>query len=376
MAGIANSEMLDLLKGVTHNLPSLDFVHTFALRDYEVCNRWFAKDKIEETGGDRFSRRIVLDDSGAAKHVQAYEPQAVNVPQVMSKLSADWVKAQTDWTIEHSEVQKNRSGNTAKSFSKKIYDLAKMREAVAMLSLADELENKGFEVPAVDTDNVTPLGLPYWIPKLAAGQAATARGFYGGRHTVAMGANTGGIPPATANDNQVNITGGKPRWRSYQAGYTIINDAWRKQMRHTFLAVRFKSPQFVSQLKDTPIANTRLYCNDDTLVDIEEYQTKNADNIGPDVAKYAGQTAFKRVPFTAMPVLNSTGAGEPGQYNPIYFVNHNDFKVFVCEGDYLRRSEPINGGTAQHDVWTTFVDLMYCIICLNRRHQACVNQVA
>ena len=375
MPGITNSEMTDLLKAVTNHLPNLNFEYTFNLQEHEVCNRWFAKDKIEATGGDRFSRRIVLDDAGAAKHVRAYEASAINVPQLLSTLSADWVEAQTDWSVEHSEVQKNRSGTNAHGFSKKLVDLAKLRETAAMVSLAEELEAKAWEVPAADTDNKTPLGLQYWIPKLAAGQAVTAAGFYGGRYDSTMGANTGGIPPATASDNTTAITGGKSRWRSYQAGYTSINDAWRKQMRKVFYAVRFKSPEFVSDLKSTPINNTRLYCNVNTLIDIEEYQTKNNDNVGADVAKYSGNTSFKRIPFTYMPVLDTVSAGTAGQYNPIFFVNHNDFKVIVREGDYLRRSEPMND-RAQHKVYTTFVDLAYCFICLNRRHQGCINQIA
>jgi hypothetical protein len=365
--------MTDLIKSVTQNLPDLTFELPLSLQQYEFCNRWLAKDRVDLRGGESIRRHVQLDSNGAAKFVRPYETMTANVAQLMSRIDLDWVYMTTDWSLERSEILRNRTGEGDKSFSRQTYDLAKSREVDAMISLCNLAETSAWQVPAVDRDNLTWLGIPYWVPKLAAGQAATAAGFYGGMYSTDFTA-VGGIIPATSGSNTTAIAGGKTLWRSYQAGYTLINDAWAKQMSKAWYSINFKAPtQAADLMPGSPISNFRLYCNQPTLVDIEEYMRKQNDNIGSDVGKYLTETSFKRQPFIYIPVLDTTAGG--GQYNPIYMLNHAYWKVFGLQGDYLTRTEPMNS-TSQPWVWTTFTRLGSALCCTNRRAQACINQVA
>jgi len=375
MAGVTTSEMLDLLATTTEALPKNVLPFETNLQKYEVCNRWFAKDKVEVEGGTRITKKVVLDDNGAARHVRAYQVEATGVVDVVSTLKADWVRADTHWNIERSEVAMNRSGQNAEMWSRGFIKLIKTNRGPSMVSLADLLESRAWMVPAVDSDNLTPLGLPYWVPKLAAGQAATAAGFYGGMYSAAFTA-VGGIIPATANSNTVTITGGKPRWRSYQAAYTAVNDFLIEQLALMFYSINFQSPLLAKDLVgNSTVANHRIYLNKQTLVKLEKYMRQSNDQIGSDLAKYMGMTSFKRQPLIHMPILDSTGAGEAGQYDPVYMINHNSFKTYVLEDFYLVEREPIVD-KEQHNVFTTFVDLQYAYLCWSRRQQGCCNKVA
>jgi len=224
MAGVSLGEMHDLLKGTTERLP-LDFEVPLQYQEYPFCNMFLAKDKRVIRGGTRIVENVAIDRSGNAKHVSAYEPEAVNVTQNMGQMKAEFVRARTHWSIERGEEALNRSGRDAHSFAEQLYNLGQQRELVAKLDLANLLEEAPWKVPLVDADNKIPLGIPYWVPKLAAGQAPTAAGFYGGRYDTALFTSVAGIQPATAGDNTTAITGGKELWRSWQAGYGAdIND--------------------------------------------------------------------------------------------------------------------------------------------------------
>jgi len=376
--GIKTSEMLDLLETTTENLPNNVLPFELDYQRYEVCNRLFAKDRVEEDGGTSLVKKVVLDKSGAAKHVRAYEAEAANVVNVTSKMRADWVRADTNWTIERGEMAMNRSGQSKDGWSKGFIKLIKTRRQPAMVDLANELEEKFWQVPAVDTDNLTPLGFPYWVPKLAAGQAATAAGFYGGRYGGAGGAFTsvGGIQPATAGDNTVLIAGGKPLWRSYQCGYVSINHAAIKQMSKMYYKTHFQSPLMVKDLVvPGAVRNCRIWLGVDTLVDLEEFMRKSNDQVGGDLAKYMGMTTFKRQPLVNMSILDNNGPGEVGQYDPVYFANLNAFRTYVLRDFYLTERSPIQS-PSNHNVFTTYVDLAYCYLCWSRRSQGVMNKVA
>ncbi len=377
MPGIPTSAMLDLLQTTTENLPNNVLPFELDYQQYEVCNRLFAKDRVELQGGTALAKRVVLDKAGAAKHVRAYETEAVNVVNVVSNLRADWVRADTNWSIERGEMAMNRSGTSKDGWSKGFIQLIKTRRQPAMVDLANEMEEKFWQVPGVDVDNLTPLGFPYWVPKLAVGQAANAKGFYGGRYGGAGGAFTsvGGIVPATAGDNTVAIAGGKPLWRSYQCGYVSINDAAIKQMSEMFYKIQFRSPMMVKDLV-TPGAtrNNRIWLNTETLVDFEAFMRKSNDQIGSDLAKYMGLTSFKRQPLVPMVILDANGVGEVGEFDPVYFANLNAFRTYVLSDFYLVERQPIIS-PSNHNVFTTYVDLIYCYLAWSRRTQGVMNKV-
>lgn len=374
--GVTRTQMLDLLATSTSRLPKAKLIWTQGKQRYEVVNKWFGKDKEVVRGGNRVEERCVLSATGAAQHVQPYQVNTVNVPQFIETQYVDWVSAKTQWTVEQTEISDHASGESKESWAKGFIDLVKARRTAALVDMSDLLEDAAWAVPPVDTNNITPLGLPYWVPKLASGQAATAAGFYGGRYSTAF-TNVGGIAPATSGDNTTAIAGGKERWRSYQAGYVTVNDTLVKTLSLAYMKINFQSPILMEKLLDVeaPENMFRIYANAATIVDVEALARANNDQLGGDIAMYQGTATFKRLPWIYMPALDSTASGAAGQYNPIYLINHNWFKVYVKSDLNLAESEAMND-VSQNLVYTTFIDLRYAFMCTNRRNQACINQVA
>lgn len=377
MPGIKTSEMLDLLQTTTANLPNNVLPFELDYQRYEVCNRLFAKDRVELDGGTSIVKKVVLDKSGAAKHVRAYEAEAVNVVNVVSSMRADWVRMDTNWSVERGETAMNRSGSGPDGWSKGFIKLIKTRRQPAMVDMANLLEETFWQVPLVDVDNLTPLGFPYWVPKLAVGQADTAAGFYGGRYGGAGGVFTsvGGIQPATGADNTVAIVGGKPLWRSYQCAYTEINHFAIEQMSRMYYQTHFQSPLMVKDLVvPGAVRNFRIWLGVNTLIDLEKFMRLSNDQIGGDLAKYMGVTSFKRQPLVNMSILDQNGVDEAGEFDPVYFANLNAFRTYVLRDFYLVEREPIQSPT-NHNVFTTYVDLAYCYLCWSRRSQGVMNKV-
>jgi len=374
--GVKLSQMLDLLATTTENLPVNQLAWTLPYQNYRVIGSWFGPDKIELSGGTSIKRKTVLDETGQAYHTLPMTRRSVNVAQFVSTMTAEWVLAEAYWVLSEDEDNLNTSGQSAHSFSKALLNLQRERRTRALLDLFKVLAQRAWLVPSTDSDNIYPLGVPYAIPKLAAGQSATAAGFYGGRYDSNMGANTFGIPPATSGDNTVDITGGKPMWRSYCAGYVNVNATFFDTLNKAMMMTNFESPVMKGErLIDSTVNNRRFYANADTIVAIGRWVRDNNDSIGPDSGKFAGHQVWNGIPFIHEPQLDSTGSGEPGQYNPVYGINHNQWKVFVQSDDYFRESDPFRE-TETPRMATFFIYLKYCYLCMNRREQFCINQVA
>lgn len=357
-SGIPNSDLLDLQRTTLENLPKLDFEVALRYQSYLVVDKWFQKDKIVVDSGTSIKRNIILDDSGNAVHVRLYQKVPVNQSDVQRQITAPWVHARTHYAIERREVLRNRS-------PAKYVDLLKTKRIDGMVSLANLLETAGWRTPDNSSDDLNPRGLPYWINKVipsgGAGYDAsidiTTGGFVGRRVAWNDGTFT------TTDVGGINPTA-EPRWRNYAAVYTSVSTSdLIRHMRRAFYATSFKSPMLVKDLEQGPLSNYRIYAPLNTLVQLEELahsQNIGSDLLGPDLAKFHGVTAFRRVPLEYAPVLDSDTS------DPVYMINHNVFFPIVLEGDWLRENEPM-ADVESNNVFVTIIDSSYQFFCKNRR---------
>jgi len=247
-------------------------------------------------------------------------------------------------------------------------ELLKGRRTEAWCALANILEERAWEAPDSSTDTLHPYGIPYWVPQLASG---AGEGFYGG--SASGFTSTAGIDPATSGDNTTSIAGGKPKWRSYCAGgtgyYESVNRTAIKTMRKLFRSINFQAPFVARDIVKGPLAKYRIYMNNDTIGEYEDYAESKNDKLGRDLVPFYGVTAFKRTPIIYVAQLDDD------TLDPVYFINHNKFKPFVLSGDYLREDGPYKD-VEQHNTFVTFVDLSHAFVCLNRREQGAMNKIA
>ena len=360
MAGLSMSSLADLTATTLEDLPKLQFETPLQYQDYDVCNRWLRGLNIELQSGYGIRRNIMLKQSGNAEHVGLYESTTVNVADVQSQLTAPWAHVQTHWSIERREELANRS-------PARFVDLLESRRVDAMLSLADLLEERAWLAPDNASDSTSPRGIPYWISPGSSGED----GFFGatsyyedGNSITSPGGISAESPVPPAN-----------RWANYYKDYDgpTQADTMVKAMHTVYRQIKFKAPRIVKDLENSPLGNYTIYMDGTTIDEYEAYTRKSNDQIGYDVGKFAGMTAFNRTPIIWNPQLDTADTTNRGG-NPIYFINHNHFKPFILRGDNLRESEPMVD-RSQHNVITTFVDLSYNFLCINRRTSGLISTI-
>jgi hypothetical protein len=345
--GITNDQLIDLQKTTLANLPSMDFEYALKYQDYLVVNEWFQKEKVQEESGTSIERNIVLDHNGNARHVRLYQKTSINQGDTQRKVTAPWVQVQSHYAYERREALRNRKPSA-------YINLLKSKRIDGMVALAELLEDRAWQTPLNASDDLNPRGLPYWLVKAGSGVASTG-GFIG--KTVVYGDATtatsiGGI--------DANV---ESRWRNYAATYDNLTSTgtFTARLRKAFHATQFRSPMTVSDLKMGPLSKYRLYSGLDTLVAYEELVTnKNTDNLGADIGKFHGVTAFNRVPLMYAPPLDADADGV------VYGVNHAKFFPITQSGDWMRESEPMKD-VEMHNVIVTFIDGSYNFFCSNRR---------
>lgn len=355
--GVTLSQLADLTNTTLRDLPNMDFEVALAQQHYEVCDRWLQEDRVQIQSGYGIRRNIQLSQTGNAEHVNLYESTQVNQADTQVPIKSNWAHAQTYWSIERREAMMN-------SQPAAFVDLLKSKRTDAMVSLADLLEDRAWKSVDSTNDELNPKGLPYWI---SIGEDSED-GFEGRSAHDNSGNNIDDVGDIDATAYE--------RWRNY---FTDVDDSTDMDntidaMHKVYRKIRFRAPRIVSDLDSGPLANYRIYMNGTTIDAYEKYTRLSNDQIGYDVGKFAGNTAFQRVPIIWIEQLDSISTDIAGT-NPIYFVNHNKFYPYVLRGDFLTESEPMKD-REQHNVITTFVDLTYNYLCTDRRSQGVISQVS
>lgn len=353
MAGISNSDLIDLQRTTLENLPNMDFEVALNSQEYNVVNEWFKSDKVQIESGTSIVRNIMLDNSGNAKHVRLYQKTAINVGDVQSRITAPWVQIQSHYSIERREALRNRKPAM-------YIDLLKSRRLDGQLALADLLELRAWASPENSTDDLNPRGIPYWLSKLIPVGGANydstidVAGGFSGRRVIFNDASVqitdkGGLSPTTLK-----------KWRNWADNYAAIDGQFVKVMRKAFHATNFKSPMLAKDMKEGPTSKFRIYMGLQNLTDFEDLTTKANENLGADLDKFHGVTTFRRVPILYTPQIDADADGV------IYGINHAKFYPMVLDGDWMREGEPMMD-VELHNVITTFIDGSYQYFATNVR---------
>lgn len=357
MAGVPNSDLLDLTRTTLQNLPDLEFEVALDYQEYPVCNIWFKSDKKEIDSGTEISRRIILDTSGNARHVRLYQKTPINVANVQEVITAPWVQVQTHWSIERREALRNRA-------PARYVELISSRRADATVDLADLLERRAWSAPSSSSDDLNPRGIPYWLSHEDNTSGDQEGGFNGDTIRFA-----GGTTSTTKGGIDGTATG-KTKWTNWVATYSSINATFVKRLRKAFHATNFVSPMLAKDVREGPASRFRLYMNLNTLTDYEDLATKQNDNLGKDLDPFHGMTTFRRVPIIYTPQLDGFSVTDSTSSSftsdPVFGVNHSKFFPITMEDDWMRESEPMTD-VEQNNVMTTFVDGSYQFFCNNIR---------
>ena len=347
MPGLTIDQLGDLLKTGLEKLPSGEFEVALKYQTYPICDQWFRRDRRRVRSGHAISLRIQLKSNGSARHVLLYEPTPNNQVDTMAEIREDWAHAEAKMHYEVHEIDMNRS-------PAKLVDLMKERRIAAYMDLADELEDRAWDTPPTQSDSRYPKGVPYWINYVAKNSVDYVGGFNG--HQVLYGDATtanvvGGINGSLAENE---------RWANYCANITGMNMSTIDTLRRAIRRVNFRPPMSVTDLYRGPASRLRLYSGLDYADEYERLVNAGPDDRNGDLNPFGGILTFKRIPWIAVPVLDSNA------YNPIYGLNHQHFFPYVLRDWWMKEGSPISDRSQRH-VFTVGIDCSYQFFCLNKR---------
>lgn len=348
MPGVPANLLLDLLSTTLEKLPSGEFEVALKYQTYPICDQWFRRERRKVMAGKSISLRIQLQTNGSARHVLLYEPTPNNQVDLMSSITADWVYLEGKMHYEAHEVDMNRS-------PAKLVDLVKERRIAAYMDMADEIEERAWDVPIDSSDGRHPLGVPYWINFLDTGTEDYDGSFSGKTAIYQDGSTTttvGGIDGSLAENE---------KWRNWAANRSTVFDmALIDTLRRGLRRVKFRPPVTVRDMYSGPASTLRIYSGQDDADEYERLVNAGPDDRNGDLNPFGGVLTFKRIPWIAIPPLDTA------TYQPIYVLNHRQFFPYVLRNWWMREDEPIRDRSQRH-VYTVGIDCAYQFFCTNRR---------
>lgn len=341
MATVA--DILDLVNSTLDDLGPVAFEQIAQnLTDYEIMGRLLKEDRVLIQSGKGFERRVMLSQSGAARHVEMFATDNTSIIDVLELLNVPWRHAMTDYTIERRENLMNKT-------PAELVNLLTVRRTDAMISLTEVLETAGWASPVDSSDRIEPFGIPHWVVK------NSSEGFNGGNPS-GFSAGAGGIS-----------TTAFPKWANYTAQYVSVTKTdLIFRMRRAHMSTNFKSPVDIKDLRTGKGERFRIYLNLETLLSIESLAEFQNDQLGADVASMDGRTVFKKNPLVYVPQLDADAT------DPVYMIDTNTLYIIALAGDILQESG-MQRVPNSHNTMQNFIDLTYNFVCIDRRRNAVLS---
>jgi hypothetical protein len=349
---VKNSDFADLIACTLNDLPKQEFEVQWTNQSYEFC-RIYQKERTVIDGGNQIERKVMLDHSGNAHYVRAYQTEEPKVADVMSTIKVGWTRLRTSYSWEKFEILQNK--NSAKGF----ISLMKIRRIDGLWSLADLIEERAWKTPTNANDDLYPNGVPYYLRMFnAAGSINSTAGFVGATavfQDATTTTNISGIDAAT-----------ETKWRNYAATYTQVDNALLKAFRTAFVYTSFKAPLIVNDPSNPSSMAKRIYCDFDNYVQLQDLADKRDDKVtgkellGNIRMDDTGMVTINRLPVVPIPQLNGAS------YTPIYCVDFSKFQPFVHDGYWMEESEPMTD-RGQPETFTVYLNGAHNNLCLNAR---------
>lgn len=356
VGNLTNEQLSDLWNTTMREVGRGDMDYALKHQTYLFMDTVLASDKVEVTG-TAIQGRISLDDVGNARFIDPYEPAEPAVKSTTWPFAIPWRYMEVHSSIERHEILENMG-------AARLYDLAKLRKAQAIMDLCNLAEESWFSTTAPELATTKALwGLATWAGKYE--DTVDGAGFYGGLPAAGW-SDLAGIAPCTTGSGTAAITGGQERWRSWCGGYKGFNARWIDRMLECHVRVKFKGPLLATQITQVPFDRFRVYTSITAYLQALSYQRKRGDDNGAELAVLSNGT----LTIMGTPILQ-TDLLDADTDDPFYFVNRAMFVPVVLAGDYLREDVGVRD-RLQHDVMTDFTNLTVNMKCRNRRQAVAV----
>jgi hypothetical protein len=307
---------------------------------------------VMQTGSLGLERTIMNGSGGSSRWVGLYEPDQVNIQDLLRKMRVEWTHLTDACAYERREFEAN-SGKYI------INDVIKPRRQDTWVRMISTLEESFFGVPdAANTNQM--FGLFYWLVPNAT------QGF------------NGGYAEYTGATNFTNVAGvdltQTPNFKNWTDTYSAVTkDDLIAKMRKAFRRTKWKSPISASEFTSETGSRRMILTTEGVLEQLERVGESQNENLGRDLASMDGNILFKKTPIMWCPQFDDEGFDYSNTHaselkSPIAMVDLDSFFVFVSSSDNFHKTEQKDPKC--HNQYNEFFDLSLNTFCNNRRANA------
>jgi len=312
------------------------------LQKYHFASRWFKSKKKPERGGALLEWKLRTGNQGNAKHSGLFAVDDTDRKNVVTRAKTGWSKQTVNYIFDADEPEFQSGPET-------IYETAKLNEQGLFNDIFQLMETSMWTAPASSSeDPMPPAGIPFWIQKCAA------LGFNGG-------------DPSGWSDGAGNIkTATYPAWKNYGGPYVQVSrDDLIEKVINACDFCYFEPVAKFNEL-DSGEPAWGFYTVHSVLSTMRKLLQANNDNLGPDVARYAGQVLIKGIPVEWVPALDNAESEAYDSTNPFYGINWTKFYYYFKTGRNMIK-HPLKHAAHQHTVWERHMDNWGNFSCSDRR---------
>jgi hypothetical protein len=321
------------------------------LQQYHFASRWFKSKMKPERGGPRLEWKLRVNNQGTAKHSGLYAVDDTNRVNVTTKATQEWSKQTVNYIYDIDE-EAFQSGPETIIREMLLNEQGLYNDFFALM------ETAMWTAPASSaTDPRPPAGIPFWIQKNAT------LGFNGGDPS-GFTSGAGGIATATY-----------PRWKNYTGTYVQVSrDDLVEKIVNAGDFCAFQAPKSYPEIGGGE-AQYGYYTVHSVLATMRRLLQAGNDNLGPDVARWAGEVMIRGNPVTWVPALTNTDSDAYDSSAPFYGVNWNKFEYFFKTGRNMIKHPP-KTAARQHTVRERHMDNWGNFACYDRRQGGFVFYMA
>ena len=300
------------------------------------------KTRTPYQGGHQLNWKVQTSNTGTAKYSELYSVAATSVKDLTTEAKQPFCKLTANFSYDVHE-------DSFQSDRETIIREIDVRRHSMYNDVFELAETSLWTAPSSDTESPRkPSGIPFWIQKSAT---TPAGGFTGG--------NPSGFSNGAAGINTNTVSG----WKNWSFNYTSVSrDDMVAKARKAIEFTHFQAPKQFNELGGGKSdSDWMFFTTYNVLEDLEKLLESRNDNLGVDLAKYAGAVTLKGNPVIWVPYLQNNDSS-----NPIYGVNFRVFSLYYKKGlDML--VHPPQQSARQHTVREVHLDSWFNFICLNRR---------
>ena len=321
------------------------------LQKYHFASRWFNSKKKPERGGNMLDWKLRVANQGTAKHSGLYAVDDTNRRNVMDRGIQNWSKQTVNYIYDIDE-------EAFQSGPERIIDEMQVNEQGLYNDFFVLMETSMWTGPSSSTVKPRPpSGIPHWIQK------CSTLGFNGGDPS-GFADGAGSIP-----------TGTYPGWKNYGGPYKqVARDDLVEKVINAGDFCEFEAPKAYPEIGGGQ-PDWGFYTVHSVLATMRRLLASGNDNLGPDVARWAGQVLLRGIVVEWVPALTNTESEAYDAQAPFYGINWKKFEYFFKTGRNMVKHPP-KQATRQHTVRERHMDNWGNFVCYDRRQGGFVFHVA